>query len=133
MIALRRIFDWIVARLPGLADRLLPRVIVAGRDDAVPVRIEGTLCGDVRATAVVIGAAAAVWGTVRADRVTVQGCVEGGIEARTIVLSANSRVAGIVRYEFLTVANGAHFEASCRFGLPERDATMAERSEAVAA
>ncbi len=133
MTALRRLLDWILARLPGLAGGFLPPMIVAGRDDAVPVRIEGALCGDIHAAAVVIGAEATVWGIVRAERVTVHGCVEGGIEARTIVLGAHSRVAGIVRYEFLTIASGAHFEASCRFGLPEQGAAPAARSEAFAA
>jgi cytoskeletal protein CcmA (bactofilin family) len=88
-------------------------VAVAG-----PVRIDGTVRGEVVATGPVwVGESGRLEGRLEADQIVVAGEVQGELRARSSVrLLATARVCASVETPSLSLEEGAQLEGRCRAG-----------------
>lgn len=82
------------------------------------VRVDGKIEGELRAEGtVIVGAAAEIHASVRAESVIVFGTIEGDIHARRkIVLHKSSRVRGELSSAGITIEEGASFKGSIAIG-----------------
>lgn len=75
-----------------------------------PVRVNGTVLGDMRCAAVIVSESAQVTGTVSAKSVVVDGLVEGPIRGEDVVLKSQAHVTGDIHHTSLTIEKGAIFD-----------------------
>lgn len=78
------------------------------------IQIDGTVNGDIRTAALVIGETAKVTGEVVADAVRVLGTVNGQIKAKVVKLAASAHVVGDIMHEDLSIETGAFLEGHCK-------------------
>lgn len=78
------------------------------------IQLEGTIEGDVRAGALIIGEKASVKGEVVADQVEIRGRVLGSVRGRAVTLASTARIEGDITHAALSVESGAFFEGHCR-------------------
>jgi cytoskeletal protein CcmA (bactofilin family) len=79
-----------------------------------PIRIDGTMEGDVRGTVVTVTRKASVRGSIHADAVRIAGAVEGLVQAATVVVTRHARLTGDIICETLEIEAGADIGARCR-------------------
>ncbi len=90
--------------------------ITGDLDADTPVRIDGTIEGDVRGTLVTICRTASVKGSIYADTVRVAGRVSGLIKAGAVVITKHAHITGGIICETLEVEPGADIGARCKTG-----------------
>ena len=78
------------------------------------IQIDGTVNGDIRTRALVIGETATVSGEIVADAVRVLGKVNGQIKAKVVKLAASAHVIGDILHEDLSIETGAFLEGHCK-------------------
>jgi cytoskeletal protein CcmA (bactofilin family) len=90
------------------------------------VRVDGRVEGELRAEGIVIvGAAAEIHASVRAESVIVFGTIDGDIRARRkIVLHKSSRVRGELSSAGITIEEGASFKGSIAIGDDDASAPL---------
>lgn len=88
--------------------------IVGDLHSAGEIQIDGTVNGDIRTHALVIGESATVKGEIVADAVRVLGTVNGQIKAKVVKLAASARVVGDILHEDLSIETGAFLEGHCK-------------------
>ena len=76
--------------------------------------INGTIEGDVRATALTIGETGAVKGEVIAESVVVRGTIEGRIRGRKVQLCTGAKVRGDIFHASLAIEPNAIFEGGVK-------------------
>ena len=76
--------------------------------------INGTIEGDVRATALTIGETGAVKGEVIAESVLVRGSIEGRIRGRKVQLCTGAKVRGDIYHASLAIEPNAIFEGAVK-------------------
>ncbi len=76
--------------------------------------INGTIEGDVRATALTVGETGAVKGEVIAESVVVRGSVEGRIRGRKVQLCTGAKVHGDIYHASLAIEPNAIFEGAVK-------------------
>jgi cytoskeletal protein CcmA (bactofilin family) len=91
------------------------------------LRIDGEVCGDIRANAeqpsiLVISQAALVQGEVHADHVIINGTVRGPVHAKELLeLQPKARIEGDVTYKALEMHQGATISGTLRPLLGEEE------------
>ncbi len=88
--------------------------IVGDLHSAGEIQIDGTVNGDIRTHALVIGESATVKGEIVADAVRVLGTVKGQIKAKVVKLAASAHVVGDIMHEDLSIETGAFLEGHCK-------------------
>lgn len=88
--------------------------IVGDLHSAGEIQIDGTVNGDIRTHALVIGETATVKGEIVADAIRVLGTVNGQIKAKVVKLAASARVVGDILHEDLSIETGAFLEGHCK-------------------
>lgn len=88
--------------------------IVGDLHSAGEIQIDGTVNGDIRTHALVIGETATIKGEIVADAVRVLGTVNGQIKAKVVKLAASARVIGDILHEDLSIETGAFLEGHCK-------------------
>lgn len=78
------------------------------------IQIDGTVNGDIRTHALVIGETAKIKGEIVADAVRVLGTVHGQIKAKVVKLAASAHVVGDIMHEDLSIETGAFIEGHCK-------------------
>lgn len=78
------------------------------------IQIDGTVNGDIRTVALVIGETAKVTGEIVADAVRVLGTLNGQIKAKVVKLAASAHVVGDIMHEDLSIETGAFLEGHCK-------------------
>ena len=79
---------------------------------AGPVRLDGTVEGDIRAPHLTVGAGARVCGRIEADTARIGGTVSGHLDVRDVVLSETARVIGDILHQNLSIESGAQVEGN---------------------
>lgn len=78
-------------------------------------RIDGRLDGRVVAQGrLLVALTAQVEGNIEADEVVVAGALDGHIRARRVELLPEARVSGTLETALLVLAEGSHFDGTCR-------------------
>jgi cytoskeletal protein CcmA (bactofilin family) len=87
-----------------------------------PTRLDGTLRGEVRSTALlVIGETGVVDGTVRATKLLILGRVLGTVlEAARVEIAAGGELRGDVEARSFVIQEGGRFDGNCRISPPTR-------------
>ena len=95
---------------------------------ATATRIEGKLKGEIRSTdLLVVGPAAVVQATIRADRLVILGEVHGEVQGATRVqICSGGKLFGDVQTRGLVIEEGGVFEGKCRMGEGAPAADVAE-------
>lgn len=78
------------------------------------IQIDGSVNGDIRTHALVIGETAKVKGEIVADAIRILGSVNGQIKARVVKLAASAHVVGDILHEDLSIETGAFLEGHCK-------------------
>lgn len=78
------------------------------------IQIDGTINGDIKTDALLIGEDAKVTGEIHARRVRVHGRVVGQITAKSVTLAATAHVSGDIVHEDLSIDKGAFLEGHCK-------------------
>jgi cytoskeletal protein CcmA (bactofilin family) len=78
------------------------------------VQIDGRICGNVTCAQLIVGAGAAITGTVRAEQAIVRGSITGTINASVVILQETARVKSDIAYTLLAIDDGATFEGAVR-------------------
>ncbi len=96
---------------PGAASVLGADLHVTGDVvSAGPVRLDGTVEGDIRAPHLTVGAGARVSGRIEADTAHIDGTVSGHLDVRDVVLSETATVIGDIFHQNLSIESGAHVD-----------------------
>lgn len=77
-----------------------------------PLRIDGSLKGDVSCATLLVTESGAVEGAIRARRVIVKGTVKGQILGDTVELTETATVAADIRHQGVGIALGARFDGA---------------------
>lgn len=77
-----------------------------------PLRIEGSLKGDVSCASLIVAETGAIEGAVRAGKVRIQGTVKGQIMGDTVELAETATVAADIRHQGVGIALGARFDGA---------------------
>ncbi len=97
------------------------------------IQIDGTVNGDIRTAALVIGETAKVTGEIVADAVRVLGTVNGQIKAKVVKLAASAHVVGNIMHEDLSIETGAFLEGHCKHMAikeePKKETTAAKKQD----
>ena len=97
------------------------------------IQIDGTVNGDIRTAALVIGETAKVTGEIVADAVRVLGTVNGQIKAKVVKLAASAHVVGDIMHEDLSIETGAFLEGHCKRMVvkeePKKEFAAAKKSD----
>lgn len=88
--------------------------IVGDLNSEGEIQIDGSVNGDIRTKALVIGETAIVNGEIVADAVRVLGSVNGQIKAKVVKLAASAHVVGDILHEDLSIETGAFLEGHCK-------------------
>ncbi len=92
------------------ADVVIQGNIVTGGD----LQVEGTIQGDVRAAAVVVGPQGTIHGEVSGDEIAVQGRVIGPIRGLRVQVFSGAHVDGDIVHDSLAVETGAFCQGNIR-------------------
>lgn len=104
------------------------------------IQVDGSIEGDIRCKALVIGVDGAVTGEIEADSVRLHGKVTGQVRAKTVFLAATAHMIGDITHESLAIEPGAFMEGHCRrmsdplaaASLKKPDLTLADNRSATA-
>ncbi len=77
------------------------------------IQLDGSVEGDIRAKALIIGEKSVIKGEIHAEQITVRGKVIGKLRARQIQLASTAHVEGDIVHSTLAMENGAFFEGQC--------------------
>lgn len=99
--------------------------IVGDLHSAGEIQIDGTVNGDIRTHALVIGETAMVKGEIVADAIRVLGTVNGQIKAKVVKLAASAHVVGDILHEDLSIETGAFLEGHCKRMVVKKEAKPA--------
>ncbi len=98
---------------PGVASLLAADLSITGDVvSAGPVRLDGTVEGDIRAPHLTVGAGGRVSGRIEADTARIDGTVSGHLDVRDVVLSRTARVTGDILHQNLSIEFGAHVDGN---------------------
>ena len=98
---------------PGVASVLGADLSITGDVvSAGPVRLDGTVEGDIRAPHLTVGAGARVSGRIEADTARIDGTVSGHLDVRDVVLSRTAKVTGDILHQNLSIEAGAHVDGN---------------------
>lgn len=103
----------------NLRSALGPGTVIEGKFSFdSPVRIDGTLIGEVNSTsALIVGETATVNATIRVGSIIVLGAVSGPVEASELVeIRDGGSLEGNIRTERIAIQDGGHFCGSCNMG-----------------
>ncbi|MBL8645102.1 MAG: polymer-forming cytoskeletal protein [Rhodospirillaceae bacterium] len=78
------------------------------------VQVDGTVNGDIRCKALIVGVKGSVVGEIIAQTVRMHGSVKGMIRAKSVFLASTARMAGDVEHESLAIEPGAYMEGHCK-------------------
>lgn len=78
------------------------------------VQVDGTVHGDIRCKALIVGIKGQVTGEVNAQTVRVHGSIKGTVRAKSVFLASSARMAGDVEHESLAIEPGAFMEGHCK-------------------
>lgn len=78
------------------------------------IQIDGSIEGDVRATAITIGDTGEISGEVVAETIIVRGKVRGQLRARKIQLASSAKVEGDITHSSLSIEANAVFEGQVK-------------------
>jgi len=78
------------------------------------IQIDGTVRGDIRCSALIIGSNGSVFGEVDAESVRLHGKLEGLVRAKTVFLASTAHMVGDITHESLAIEPGAFMEGHCR-------------------
>ncbi|MFA7431582.1 MAG: polymer-forming cytoskeletal protein [Rhodospirillaceae bacterium] len=78
------------------------------------IQVDGTIDGDIRCKALVIGVDGAVTGEIEAVSIRLHGKVTGQVRAKTVFLAATAHMIGDITHESLAIEPGAFMEGHCR-------------------
>lgn len=78
------------------------------------VQVDGSVSGDIRCKALIVGVKGSVTGEVVAQTVRLHGAIKGMVRAKSVFLSSTARMAGDVEHESLAIEPGAYLEGHCR-------------------
>ena len=78
------------------------------------VQVDGTVNGDIRCKALIVGVKGSVVGEVVAQTVRLHGSVKGMVRAKSVFLASTARMSGDVEHESLAIEPGAFMEGHCR-------------------
>lgn len=78
------------------------------------IQVDGTIEGDVRASALTIGDTGAINGEIIAETIVVRGKVEGHIRARKVQLASSAKVTGDITHSSLSIEAGAAMEGQVK-------------------
>lgn len=94
------------------------------------VQVDGSVKGDIRCKALIVGVKGSVEGEVVAQTVRMHGAIKGMVRAKSVFLASTARMSGDVEHESLAIEPGAYMEGHCR---RISDANLASMGEARAA
>lgn len=77
------------------------------------VQFDGTIEGDIRCGALIIGDQAVVTGSIVSDTVLINGAVMGSIRARSVRMNQSAKMVGDIWHEDLVIESGAYVEGRC--------------------
>ena len=98
---------------PGVASLLAADLSITGDVvSAGPVRLDGSLDGDIRAPQLTVAAGARVSGRIEAETARIDGTVNGHLDARDVLLSRTANVTGDILHQNLSIEFGAHVEGN---------------------
>lgn len=78
------------------------------------IQIDGSVNGDIRCKALIVGVKGSVNGEVVAQTVRLHGAIKGMVRAKSVFLASTARMAGDVEHESLAIEPGAYLEGHCR-------------------
>jgi len=78
------------------------------------VQVDGSVSGDIRCKALIVGVKGSVTGEVVAQTVRMHGSIKGMVRAKSVFLASTARMAGDVEHESLAIEPGAYLEGHCR-------------------
>ena len=78
------------------------------------VQVDGSVSGDIRCKALIVGVKGSVVGEVVAQTVRMHGSIKGMVRAKSVFLASTARMAGDVEHESLAIEPGAYLEGHCR-------------------
>ncbi len=78
------------------------------------VQVDGTVNGDIKCKALIVGVNGAVTGEVAAQTVRMHGTIKGMIRAKSVFLASTARMTGDVEHESLAIEPGAFLEGHCK-------------------
>jgi cytoskeletal protein CcmA (bactofilin family) len=78
------------------------------------VQVDGSVTGDIRCKALIVGVKGSVTGEVIAQTVRLHGAIKGMVRAKSVFLALTARMAGDVEHESLAIEPGAYLEGHCR-------------------
>jgi len=78
------------------------------------VQVDGTVHGDIRCKALIVGVKGTVVGEVITQTVRMHGSIKGMIRAKSVFLASTARMAGDVEHESLAIEPGAFMEGHCK-------------------
>jgi cytoskeletal protein CcmA (bactofilin family) len=88
-----------------------PDIVISGDLTAkADLHLDGRIDGDIRCSALILGEASEVTGTIIAESARVAGKIKGSITAAVIVILRSARIEGDVTYGALTIEEGAQVD-----------------------
>ncbi len=78
------------------------------------VQVDGTVNGDIRCKALIVGVKGSVVGEIIAQTVRMHGSVKGMVRAKSVFLASTARMSGDVEHESLAIEPGAYMEGHCK-------------------
>jgi len=102
------------------ANKSVPSIISADlsidghMSSAGEIQVDGTVNGDIRCKALIVGVKGSVFGEVVAQTVRMHGAVKGMIRAKSVFLASTARMSGDVEHESLAIEPGAFMEGHCK-------------------
>ena len=78
------------------------------------VQVDGSVSGDIRCKALIVGVKGSVIGEVVAQTVRMHGSIKGMVRAKSVFLASTARMAGDVEHESLAIEPGVYLEGHCR-------------------
>ncbi len=119
---------------PGVASVLGADLSITGDVvSAGPVRLDGTVEGDIRAPHLTVGAGARVSGRIEADTARIDGTVNGHLDVRDVALSRTAKVTGDIFHQNLSIESGAQVDGNFKRRQSQAAPVTGDRPAAAAA
>lgn len=78
------------------------------------VQVDGTVKGDIKCKALIVGVKGSVTGEIVAQTVRMHGAIKGMVRAKSVFLASTARMSGDVEHESLAIEPGAFLEGHCK-------------------
>ncbi len=119
---------------PGAASVLGADLSISGDVvSAGPVRLDGTVEGDIRAPHLTVGAGARVSGRIEAETARIDGTVHGHLDVRDVRLSRTAKVTGDILHQNLSIESGAQVDGNFKRRQSQAAPDIGDRPAAAAA